>query len=377
MHFSSLNDDVMFSIISAMDKSTVWSFSTTCRAAHDASLPALLSSIRLKSSVVQIIGFCEYFLCHTERIQLLRRLEIDVGFSEAEAPDTESSDEEFYDEIKDFPFSRSLANILMQAHNLAHLCLRSSEALLGAEPDIVNAIIQCPHLTALDFSDHGILSHNVIREKRGLRKLAFSFFNDVGSITPLIKRSQPSLEVLSIKSYSNLDTCPALTLDGKECWPRLRELDFIGCHRMSTRTLTSAFPNLRVLQFPASFGNTSSHMRMLNEQDLSSWHTLDHVVGSVADVYDLALSSQVRELCFPDQFGGTISTAEKENFLDIVQRTTPLVLIFGAGLGVFNESFCHRFAQYASRLQYLEIRLEKNGFFHTFDPQVRTLSCHA
>jgi hypothetical protein len=326
-------------------------FSTTCRAAHVAATPSLLSRIRLSRRRTQTASFCEYILRHTEKIALLRCLEI-------------------FDEWGTvgpcIPLGRALASILMQAHNLVRLCLSPSEVILGEEPDIATAIIQCPRLTILRLSGEGVLSRKVVRETRALHKLSFHS-HDGSDIAPLIQLSQPTLEALSINS--GLAMGPVLNLERGECWPHLRELDFCGKHRIATRTLTAAFPNLRILAFRFSAHEVTSDMRVLNEQHSSSWPSLDYVFGTVNEVHDLALSSQVHELFLMDILINA-DTTRLERFLDNVHRTTPLVLTFTAVPSIFTESFCLRFAQSARRLQYLKLYLELDDTFVTFNQQV-------
>jgi hypothetical protein len=95
-------------------------------------------------------------------------------------------------------------------------------------------------------------------------------------------------------------------------------------------------------------------MRTLNEQDSSSWPTLDHVAGTVPEVYNLALTSRIRELEFFSILHG-MDPGMLEEFLNIMQCTTPWALTFRAKQGVLNESFYLRFVERTRGLQYLEL----------------------
>jgi hypothetical protein len=355
-----LNNDVLLSIVSRLDNKSLIMFSRTCQTAYDAAIPFLLSFVRLSNNRARIISFCDYLLRHTPRIRLLRRLEI---WNLTHTPQENAGPN---DKILDVPVGRPLANILTRADNLEHLYLSPSEGILAAEPDIATAIMRCPRLSTLRLRGDGVLTRKVLEETGALHVLSFHL-SEGGSLAPILRRSQLTLEVLHITAgvYRGVQD---LNLDGTGCWHRLRELILFGRHAVSVQMLSRAFPNLRILGF--IFGNeyVPSEMRVLNEQVSSSWPSLDYVFGRVNDVYNLALSSQVRELkliCHLDNQ----NTMTVDKFLDNVQHTTPIALTFGANPCLLNESFGRRFARSARGLHYLGLQLVDKNFV-SFDQQV-------
>jgi hypothetical protein len=265
------------------------------------------------------------------------------------------------------PFSRPLTQFLRQAHNLEQLYISDPDTIIEHQPlwpEVATAIIQCPRLANLRLYWDGDFSRQVLQEIGGLRVLCIDNHGDP-SITSIIQCSNSTLEALYVMTpiHSRRIT---LRLDRTDCWPHLCFLYMREPHGIPTGTLTSAFPNLRVLRFSLIHSGRSPGLRILNERGSPSWPTLDHVRGTVPAVYNLALSSHVRELEL-SYVGGTGRTIQEE-ILDIVQHTQPLALTLRVPFGGnrrLSESFCHRLAEYASRLQYLET----NGF--TFDEHVR------
>jgi hypothetical protein len=330
-----------------MDRRTLNHFSMTCRHARDEAISLLFSLIRPLEGGAEIIAFCEHFLRHPTLIPLVRRLEICDLFDIPESFGAR------------FDVTRPLIEVLMRAHNLEHLHILSrpiEEERL--RPDLGTAIIQCPRLTVLGLSWDRSLTHQVLHEIQRLRVLCIHVDSDA-TLTPLIQRSKSTLEVLyvmpSVLCHHNRSRV-TLRLDRTGCWPHLCFLDMRGHHGISTGTLTSAFPNLRVLRFGLCYGERCPDMRVLNEQGSLCWPALDYVRGTVPEVYNLALSSHIRELELSVM--GDMNVAIQEEIIDIVQHTQPLALTlrvpFTEKPSRLSKSFCFRFAECARSLQYLE-----------------------
>jgi hypothetical protein len=345
MHVLDLNHDVLLSIISSMDRSSLKTFSMTCRHARDEAISLLFSSIRAEGDA-QIMAFCEHFLRHPTLIPIVRRLEIHRLFRIGVSSDV----------------PHPLIEILKRAHNLEHLCIDTDIDTpiddLGSRPDLVAAITKSPRLTILGLNGNRSLANQVLHEIERIRVLCIFIGRD-STLTPLIQSSKSTLEALYVMPYKMVGgdhDRTTLRLDRTDCWPHLHFLDMRDHHGISTRTLTSAFPNLRILRLSVFYGERCPDMRDLNERGGPSWRTLDYVRGTVPEVYNLALSGHVRELEL--SFVGDMSLAAQEEVLDIVQHTQPLALTlrvpFSEKPSRLSNFFCRLLADCAHSLQYFE-----------------------
>jgi hypothetical protein len=379
MHLLELNYDVLSEIISSTQRSELSNFVRTCHLAHDLAMPYLVSSVHLHRDHQQVLNFCQFMLSDPSRwIPMLRVLRI-LHFRDDACIDNNDSTSKICNndpQTQKHPVSLQvlmgsrLADVLKHACNLSCLRLDDIEQLLEYAPQICGAIIFCPKLTTVHFSDMGQRSRDMMVNMLGLRHI--DIHHD-GDVTTLLRPFQSTLEEVSCMSPHVEHQ--SIEFDETYQWPRVHTLH-LGNHsknKIIKQKLVRAFPNLQTLllvQRP-----TDHSTRALNEGS-ECWPRLDYVQGSLVDLYNLAFSCPIREL----NVRGVVYSPNQPNnssaemFLDLVRATQPQVLSFSVSEALLDTSFYEQFSRFVPRLEFLELSLIYGSA--TFLQQlVRTITC--
>ena len=285
MQIFELNADVLDAILSWFGKRTLVQFMSTCRDAHEAGFPHLVTSVDLHHSMKQVFDFAHFMLLEKHRHKTLKVLRSLHLYGGASAIGIHQKHPRVVAGLDAF------ATLLEQVHNLKTLRIMDVALLFSLNPRICQAIAQNPSLTSISLTaadKYNTLAFDMIPRIQGLRHIHVSHERD---LIPVIRPFQLTLETLSSEYRFFRNHSDLLSLTDVDVWPQVHTLN-LGLLTVKTHRLVHAFPNLRRLRL-------QSVVRSPLPTDTAAcicWPSLDYVEVSISGLQELRLRCPIREL---------------------------------------------------------------------------------
>lgn len=271
-----LNDDVVFLIVSFVAPEDARDLSAVCRKFHIPAKRRALSEAVFSDPGV-CARFCKYMLEDIPgRLHWLRRLTLDTPYPWAGMA------------LCEWDLDLLLA-FFRHALNISYLSLNSAEHIAGSKPEIIDALAALRNLEGLKLTGAGELTLDIVKKSAApLRKLELG--HDVHQIHfhRFFSRVTPVQTVQSLE-LSILDMDPPVQIDPQRQWLGVHDLTLI-CVYGQLQIIQQAFPNIRTLVLHDEVGLTGpSHPN-------SRWSSLDYVRVVFENLRKIDISCPVRHL---------------------------------------------------------------------------------
>lgn len=337
MNLLSLNEDVLFIILSLMHPQDALRLAMTCRFAHCIAMSRHLSEVSLRTGYDRgnnrLSTFCSFMLADVQhRIPYMRVLHLKHFPDWLDRRDHISAD-----------YMLSLTEVLQHATNLKEIHLQDIDDLLEKFPSFVDALAALPRLDVI----HLVEPHRPAFQLLSRMTSCPHELRIKGSDRAQLGDRQAFEAAVSSQIFSQ----SLRIVDLKLCGDLIDKLDVDNTYRSLVHvlkindpvvhlpTLVRIFPNLHSLQFSGtvSYGRTPPS---------ATWPNLDHLVIDGRQDFPCCL---VRRL----EITYLLSRALIPKILPMLQRMSPVVL----SLPIFDSGFAElsQLANAVPTLRYLQL----------------------
>ena len=308
MEHMPVNGDIMHLIMGHSDRGSVSKIMQTCRSFYcDGARYLVADLVEIQSDEIsQVESFVSFMMAdHPHRFPFLRTLALSLNSRAIERACWDNRLAATHSLLRDLFISLSAFGT-----NFTTLILRDAESILGAHPNLLDAIASLPQvrMLSIDYVDQ--------HSRRMLRRFASSVVSacltmptvaahprmsgEARDLTLLLHASQSTLEKLEVSNCASFD--------GPQ-FPRMASLTLVSQQSLCTHRYAHAFPNLHILDVVAaniagldSADRTFPRLSGLRDENVAlqrvhgTWKSLQEVYGTPSILYVLGITCPVVRL---------------------------------------------------------------------------------